>query len=206
MAKTIAHDGRISYLTNSNSSQSVYELNITLYDALNNPNDPDASLDARRFLASQAIMFSLAGVPGIYFHSLFGLRNCQPCAGQTGMALSINREKFTRQALEAKLTDTTTHHDRVFDGYRQMLNVRRRHAAFHPRGRQRALLFNPSVFALLRTPPNGNTQQGALCLVNVSAQAQTVIFRPENTGLTIGSALRDLLGVAAGKLRTATLH
>ena len=102
VAKTIAHDGRISYLTNSDGSQSVYELNITLYDALNNPNDPDASLGARRFLASQAIMLSLAGVPGIYFHNLFGLRNCQPCAGQTGMALSINREKFTRQAHSGK--------------------------------------------------------------------------------------------------------
>ena len=50
-----------------------------------------AGVDRRRFLASQAIMLSLAGVPGVYVHSLFGSRNCQSCVAATGQSRSINR-------------------------------------------------------------------------------------------------------------------
>lgn len=92
--QTLAHGGRVSYKSNQDGSKSVYELNITLYDWLNGPVDEQVDLEVSRFLASQAIMLSLAGVPGIYFHSLFGARNCYKCVEQTGRARSINREKF----------------------------------------------------------------------------------------------------------------
>ncbi|RLC54282.1 MAG: sugar phosphorylase, partial [Chloroflexota bacterium] len=73
--RTLAHGGYVSYKANPDGSQTVYELNISYFDALSDPNGPEPlDWQVRRFLASQAIMLSLAGVPGIYVHSLFGSR------------------------------------------------------------------------------------------------------------------------------------
>jgi len=84
--KTLLHGGEASYKTNSDGTKSVYELNITLFDALNNPAKDNSKRSVSRFIASQAIMLSLAGVPGIYIHSLLGSRNCHACKEETGRA------------------------------------------------------------------------------------------------------------------------
>jgi len=168
VAQTLAHGGQVSYKANPDGTKSVYELDITLYDFLNDPDRPDQATDVARFLASQAILLSLSGVPGIYVHSLFGSRNCHACRTETGRARSINREKFQRAALEALLTDPASHQRRVFDGYRHMLRLRRSQPAFDPRGSQQALYGPSAVFALLRTPPDSN--EPLLCLVNVSCE------------------------------------
>jgi glycosidase len=170
--RTIAHGGQVSHKADPDGSASVYELNITLYDFLNDPARPDLERDVARFLASQAILLSLSGVPGIYVHSLFGSRNCHQCYAETGRPRSLNRRKFDRSALEATLTNPTGHAGRVFDGYRRMLRVRAKEPAFHPAGGQEALDLGPAVFALLRTPPA--TGRAVLCLVNVSEDPQTV--------------------------------
>ena len=84
--RALSHGGEVSYKTNSDGSKSVYELNITLFDALNNPAQENSDVDVKRFLATQAIMLSLAGVPGIYIHSLFG--------SETKLISSSNQENI----------------------------------------------------------------------------------------------------------------
>ena len=77
--KTLDHGGLISYKHNSDGSQSPYEMNISYFDALSNPHgDEPLELQANRFMAAQSIMLSIVGVPGIYFHSLFGSRSWRP--------------------------------------------------------------------------------------------------------------------------------
>ncbi len=169
--RTLAHGGQVSHKANPDGAPSVYELNITLYDFLNDPAQPDPAVDVPRFLASQAILLSLAGVPGIYVHSLLGSRNCHLCFAETGRARSLNRHKFDRAALEATLADPAGHMGRVFAGYRRMLRLRRGEPAFHPAGGQQVLDLGPAVFAVLRTPPESG--RPVLCLVNVSVQPQT---------------------------------
>ncbi len=171
--QTLAHGGQVSYKANSDGSTSVYELNITLYDFLNDPGRPDPPCDVARFLASQAILLSLAGVPGIYVHSLFGSRNCHACFAETGRARSLNRQKFARVDLESVLADVTRHEQRVFNGYRHLLRVRRTAAAFHPAGAQQTLDLGPGVFAVLRIPPH--VGQPVLCLTSVLPQPQTLV-------------------------------
>jgi glycosidase len=188
--RTLAHGGQVSYKANPDGSVSVYELNITLYDFINDPAQPDPAVDARRFLASQAILLSLAGVPGIYTHSLFGSRNCHNCFAETGRARSLNRRKFDRGALEVSLTDPTLHTGQVFDGYRHMLRVRRGEPAFHPTGGQQVLDLGPAVFAVLRTPPDAGHGRPVLCLQSVSPYPQTVHLE---TNLFGGSSCHDLL-------------
>lgn len=167
---TLAHGGRVSYRATPDGSKSVYELNITLYDALNDPQHPDVERDVARFLASQAIMLSLAGVPGIYVHSLWGSRNCYRCLEERGYPRAINREKFSRDQLERMLTDPTQHHGRVFEGYRRLLKARQERPAFHPNARQEVLDAGDAIFALWRD----GRGDSVLVLVNVTASEQPV--------------------------------
>jgi sucrose phosphorylase len=168
--QTLKHGGLVSHRSDSDGNQSVYELNITLFDALNDPANPDEILDARRFLASQALMLSLAGVPGIYVHSLFGSRNCLRCVEETGQARSINREKFDLIKLKEELLDVSNLKHRIFEEYKKLLKVRRLQPAFHPAAPQKVIDSNPHVFCLLRQAMDD--VQTILCLVNVSPETQ----------------------------------
>jgi sucrose phosphorylase len=189
--KTVSHGGEVSYKTNADGSRSVYELNITLYDALNNPSSENPVIDVNRFLASQAIMLSLAGVPGIYIHSLFGSQNCKSCVADTGRARSINREKFHLNDLREKLDDPDNLHSRVFFGYRQLLRIRRGHPAFHPAAPQRVIKSNSQVFTLLRT--SLDQSEYILCLVNVSSTNQKIEIDLKSLDIPVCNSLRDLI-------------
>jgi glucosylglycerate phosphorylase len=172
--RTLAHGGTVSYRNHPDGSRSVYELNITLFDLLNDPANPDLKTDVRRFLASQAIMLSLAGVPGIYVHSFFGSRNCLTCLEETGRARTINREKFQLAELEEQLADQNQHYAQVLDGMVRLLNVRRENPSFHPNAVQRVLALDKQVFAVLRGKEGES--ETVLCLSNVSPFPVRVMF------------------------------
>ncbi|GIQ61615.1 sucrose phosphorylase [Paenibacillus cisolokensis] len=83
--------GFVSYKHNGDGTQSPYELNINYFDALSDADD-DEDRKVSRFLAAQTILLSLAGVPGIYVHSLLGSRSDLKGVEATGRYRSINRE------------------------------------------------------------------------------------------------------------------
>lgn len=189
--RTLAHGGLVSYRANPDGSKSVYELNITLYDALNNPHEPDDEKDIQRFIASQVIMLSLAGVPGIYFHSLIGSRNCHSCVERSGLARSINREKFDRKQLEENLSNPNTIQSRVFHAYLHLLKLRQSHPAFHPSAAQKTLLINDHVFSLLRVA--ARAEESILCLINVSPNPQQIALQPSAWQTSSVPAFQDLI-------------
>ncbi len=160
--------GHVSYKNNPDGSQSAYELNINYLDALGDPDTPEEPVKwvARRFLASQAIMLALRGVPGIYFHSLFGSRGWPEGVAESGRNRTINREKLRRERLERELADETSLRHYVFSGYANLLRQRTAHPAFHPNGGQEVLALHPALFTLRRVSPNKESE--LLCLHNVS--------------------------------------
>src|SRR6185369_9720841 len=92
-----AHGGFINYKHNAGGSKSPYEMNIVYFDAVNDPAaDESLTIQINRFIVSQAIMLALRGLPGIYFHSLFGSRNDRAAALSSGINRRINRQKMTR--------------------------------------------------------------------------------------------------------------
>jgi len=163
---TLQHGGQVSYRSNPDGSKSVYELNITLYDALNDPKYPIPDVDLQRFLASQAIMISLAGIPGVYVHSLFGSANCERCVTESGQVRSINREKFDLEKLELEINNPASRKAQIFDAYRELLRIRCNHDAFHPQGEQRIHNLGKEIFAITRVAPDKS--EYILCLVNIS--------------------------------------
>ncbi|MBN1937351.1 MAG: sugar phosphorylase [Anaerolineae bacterium] len=165
----LAHGGRVSYKANADGSASPYELNISYIDALSDPaSDEPLSAQGDRFVVSQAIMLALAGVPGIYVHSLFGSRSWVEGMQQSGQNRTINRQKFERAALERELGDLASLRAQVFGAYKKLLQARASEPAFHPFGAQQVLTPDRRVFALLRTAPDD--QSRVLCLHNVSGE------------------------------------
>jgi len=167
--KTLAHGGLISYKRNADGTQSPYEMNINYFDALSNPNGNEPlDLQVDRFMAAQAVMLALRGVPGIYFHSLFGSRGWPEGVRQTGLNRTINREKLQFNVLQNELAEENSPRSRVFRRYCQLLKTRSGAPAFHPHGAQRILDLHPSVFAVERISPDGTAR--VLCLHNVGRQ------------------------------------
>jgi glycosidase len=171
--RTLEHGGFISYKDMPDGSRSPYEMNINYLDALSNPaaGEP-VELTARKFLAAHAILLSLRGVPGIYFHSMFGSRGDRAGAESSGLPRRVNRQKLEREELEAELADPASLRGQVFGGCRRDLQMRGRHAAFHPCGEQEVLALDPRVFAVRRISTNGTDR--VLCLHNVSEETVPV--------------------------------
>ncbi|MDD3179281.1 MAG: sugar phosphorylase [Opitutaceae bacterium] len=171
--RTLDHGGFISYKHLPDGSQVPYEMNINYLDALSNPGAAEpAEMAARRFLTAQAMMLCLPGLPGIYFHSLFGSRGDLRGVEASGIKRRINREKLARANLETELADPASLRARVFGGFRDLLGFRRTHPAFAPNSPQRVLELDPRVFAVLRETVDGRDR--VLCLHNVSAGSVTV--------------------------------
>lgn len=194
--RTRKHGGYVSHKTNADGSKSVYELNISYFDALSDPAGGDSlDLQVRRFLASQAIMLSLSGVPGIYVHSLFGSRSHHTGVEETGRYRSVNREKFRRRELEKALDDPSSLCHRVFYPYMDLIRTRAGHPAFHPNGDQRVLLPNEigddQVFALVRTAPEGSER--VLCIHSISSCVRSLRVTPGGQGMPPKGVWRDLI-------------
>lgn len=169
--------GRISYKRNSDGSESPYELNITYYSALAPADAPDSELHRQAFLASQAMMLALRGIPGIYFHSLIATPNDQQGAEESGHARRINRRKFDWPALQARLADEDSMPAQVLAGYQHLLAVRIEQPAFHPEGDQQVWdVGHAALLAFLRTSPD--RRQHVLVVANVSREPQTMDLAP----------------------------
>ena len=163
VARTLERGGLISYKNNPDGTTTPYEMNINYLDALTLPNESE-EISIARFLCAHAIQLSLAGVPGIYFHSLFGSRGDRAGADASGIARRINRQKFSRDELERELAAKNSRRSNIFARLAELLRVRGQHSAFHPHAAQEILRDDARVFAFLRS----SEQERVLCLHNVA--------------------------------------
>ncbi|RPJ29066.1 MAG: sugar phosphorylase [Chloroflexi bacterium] len=190
--RTLRNGGLVSYKNDASGAEIPYELNINYFDALSNPDsDEPVSTQVDRFMTAQAIMLALVGVPGIYFHSLFGSRGWRAGVDQTGRNRTINRQKFDLAAFEREVTDQSHLRSQVFERYAQLLRARAAASAFHPHGKQQILDCGAAIFALLRISPDES--QRALCLHNVSDQPQNVMANWKDVLHSLSDRLTDLV-------------
>lgn len=179
--QTLRHGGQVSYKQNPDGSQSPYELNINFFDALSDPGGSEPlGRQIGRFMAAHAIMLALAGLPAIYFHSLFGSRGWPEGVRMTGRARTVNRQKLDLETLEAEIGDPASLRHPVFEGFARLLKARAGCLAFHPNAPQQVIDFGDSIFALERTSPDGELR--VLCLHNITSAPQQV-WLPDEWGL-----------------------
>ncbi len=170
--KAQAHGGLVSYRSTREGAKSPYELNVTWFDVLNDPNSDESSeLQVRRFLASRSIALVLAGVPGVYVQSFTGSRLVDPVdPSELDEPRSINRRAANPEKAVELLSDRDSIPSRIVRTFRRMAEQRKVNSAFHPNGAQRVLVGNDAVFTVLRKSPDGSRR--LLCFTNVTAIPQ----------------------------------
>ena len=193
--------GNVSYKTTADGSEIPYELNINYFDAVSDKNS-SMNTNIDRFIASQAILLSVVGVPAIYVHSLLGSRNYYDGVRQTSRFRSINREKLDKVTLEKELSEPGSLRNIIFNRYKNLIKIRKSQNAFHPNASQKVLFTNNSVFSLLRKADGAG--DAVLALINVSDEEQKLTVDLRVHGLSADS-LQDLVSetefpVADGKL------
>lgn len=165
--------GLVSKRRQADGSDAAYELNITYVDALGRPTDPSPATHARRFLASQALMLALQGIPGVYINSLTGTGNDYAGLRASGQPRRINRRKHRLEELEAAIARRGSLQQLIFDAYRKLLATRRRQPAFHPgAGQELVDPGNRAVLAFERASIDGG--QRILVVANMSHESECV--------------------------------
>ena len=192
-----AHGGKVNTRRNSDGTDSPYELNITYMDAIADRSKVPPAEHSRRFLATQAIMLAMQGVPAIYFHSLVGSPNDQQGVEESGQNRRINRHKYSRAELDAVLSKPDSLQRRVFDGYRRLLQVRYEQPAFHPAATQKVIdLPGDGLLGFVRETSFG---EKVCVLANLSDQHRTV--DASATELRHDVLAQETLGDEAIKMR-----
>lgn len=117
-----------------------WELNTTWFSACG---------DVDRFMATQAVLVALRGVPALYLPSFLAAGNDHARVRATGDNRAINRARFDLSHWRpGPAMHRLTH----------LLKVRRASSAFHPEVEQRLEDLGPSVIAIRR--------EGVLCVTN----------------------------------------
>jgi sucrose phosphorylase len=164
--QVLDHGGRVNY-KDTPVGPVPYELCVTLFDALN-PSDGSEpeGLQIDRFIAANAILLSLQGVPGIYVHSLFGSPSDHEGMAHSGINRRLNRHKFILAELAANLSHPHSRCATVLARFSHLLRVRGSHPAFHPIAGQ-DILPSREVLHIVR-------DSQLHCLINVTRHVQTV--------------------------------
>ncbi|MEW6998740.1 alpha-amylase family glycosyl hydrolase [Colwelliaceae bacterium BS250] len=160
--------GKISWRTADNGEQKAYEMNISLYDAMQGTVNGKDQWNFERFICAHAIMFALEGIPGIYIHSLVGTQNDYKKLANTHHNRSINRRRWHEDALNEALTDKSLHHGKVLSSLKSLLKIRIKQPAFHPNATQFTLHLGLQLFGFWRQ--SQNRKQSIFCVSNVSDQ------------------------------------
>ncbi len=164
--------GFASYKSLADGSQTIYELNSTYYSIICDKSDPD-ELNINKFVASQAILLSMRGVPALYYHSMLGSENYTEGADITGMNRTVNRQKFTVEQLDQMLT-TETRNKKICDRIKALIDVRKKQTAFNPLAPQEILNLNKTLFSFVRFGADGIR---ILSVTNMSSSPVTVDLR-----------------------------
>ena len=99
-------------------------------------------------------------------------------------------------------SDGTLRHE-VFGKYKRLLALRTREEAFHPVGGQKIINLGDSVFALLRTSPDG--LEHILAIQNVTSETQRVELHPDDLGFSEESDWLDLISLEKNSAKNGAL-
>jgi sucrose phosphorylase len=151
--------GLVSERTLPDGSKRPYEINISLFDALETE---------EKFLCAHTILLGLEGVPAFYIQSLLGTRNDTQGVAESGINRRINRHQWEADDLGKELDDPSSPHARVLAGLLKLIHLRKRQSAFHPNATQFTLHLGDQVFAFWRQ--SVDRRQNIFCLNNISGE------------------------------------
>ncbi len=174
----ISHGGFASYRAIGNEEESPYELNCSYIDLLTDP-DEDDSIRVKRMILSQAVVLTMPGVPGIYFHSLVGSRNYHEAVRKTRIYRTINRDKLNYDNLKELLEEEGSLEKTLFKRYKQLLSIRIHEDAFNPFGKFEFPDLGSKIFAIKRYALDEN--ESILALFNFDSESVEISLPNENS-------------------------
>jgi len=160
--------GKVSWRTDDAGEQKPYEMNISLYDAMQGTVNGKDQWNFERFICAHAIMFALEGIPGVYIHSMLGTQNDYKKLENTHHNRSINRHRWNEGLLNEALADESLHHGKVLSTLKGLLNIRILQPAFHPNATQFTLHLGLQLFGFWRQ--SKDRKQSIFCISNISNQ------------------------------------
>ncbi len=160
----LANGGKINYKNNPDGTKTPYELNINYQDALVTSSDSDEDR-IKKFMASQAILLSVIGMPGIYIHSLLGSSNDYEGVKKSGINRRINREKLEYNKLIKEL-NVESDRSKILTEFLKMIGIRKSESAFSPSASQKVLRLDKRLFSIIRE--NKQSNERILVIINVS--------------------------------------
>lgn len=183
--------GFVSMKANPSGEDSPYEVNISLFDAMQGTRRGSDQWQVDRFICSQAIMLCMQGIPTFYIHSILATPNDLHGVELTGRTRSINRKKWDYKELQSLLDSHNTPNHEVFTELKRIIAIRKLEPCFHPINSQEVIDVNTSIFALLRKDRKSDRQ--LFCLYNVTAVPQEITIK-DRPDLSDNAQWFDLIG------------
>ena len=169
--KLQANGALLSWRELASGEKSIYEVNVSLFDALRAPSGEEGESVDRMTLA-HAILLGLEGVPAIYLHSFLGTRNDEQRVLHTGHNRAINRHQWDLDLLSTELEDRDSTHSQCLEQIKSLIKIRRSQPAFHPNATQFTLNCGRAIFAFWRQ--SQDRRQSIFCLYNISGDSTSV--------------------------------
>ena len=178
----------LSWREHADGTRTVYEVNVSLFDAFKQSGEAiDKTLD--RMILAHAVLLGLEGVPAIYLHSFVATNNDVSRVENTGHNRAINRHQWDFKELTGFLSDDQTQHARCLQAIKGMIGIRQQQPAFHPNATQFTLNCGRSIFGFWRQSPD--RAQSIFCLYNVTPISTTIAAASLN--LVGSDSWRDLI-------------
>lgn len=187
--RVIENGGKVSYKNNTDGTQSVYELNINYSEALKDLDNPDAT--TQKMIAAHHILFSMIGIPAIYYHSIFGSKNDYVGLEKSGINRRINREKLEINKLYEEL-ETSNYRKIIFNGITKLIEIRQNEKSFNPYGNQEVVELSDKLFSLRRTYED----ESILAITNLSNEEVTVKVGVSGLDLISNKKVNQVLKVS----------
>ena len=150
----------------TDNTETVYEINISLIDAMKGTFQGSDHLQIERFICCHAIMLGLEGIPAFYIHSILGSTNDYEKLEQTKSHRSINRRSWKYDEIDGLLTNTDSFNSKIYNQLSKLIEIRKNQSAFHPNATQFTFNLGKNFFGFWRQ--SHDKRQSIFCVSNVT--------------------------------------
>ena len=148
------------------NTESVYEINISLLDALKGTFFGTDHMQLERFICCHSMMLGIEGIPAIYIHSLVGSTNDYNQVEKTNNKRSINRRSWKYDEIDKLLSDKDSLNNQIYSELSKLIDIRKDQPAFHPNATQFTFNLGKNFFGFWRH--SHDKRQSIFCISNVT--------------------------------------
>ncbi len=176
--KTLEKSGAFLSYRSSKNKENVYEVNTTLLDAFSQTYDGKDNHRLKRFLLAHEIMFSMEGIPAVYFQNLVGSRNDIKKLKKTKYFRSVNRKNWDFDDIKKKIESTSSVNNKIYNSILKLILLRKKQPSFHPNATQFTLQLEDYFFGIWRQ--SIDRSQSIFCVSNLSKNKKKLFLHDIN--------------------------